>query len=213
MPKSCGISSLVSCWNYLFSNLGQGTLDPISQEEALQILGMDPPYDNVKFGSFTGNQTLINWFGRINSHFNVRGKARIFFKLSGKSQTKKKPDEALNQLKVGLQGNTKTYIYHCYNHYFCPIGYELMPTEPSQAYAFDASEFQPWLAIGDCSRNHSSIQFIKWSDVIQDLETLNPEFFDVRKIYKGVQTKTDPNANGKKAGTNCHCILEFTKFK
>ncbi len=58
-PKSCGISSLTSCWNYLYSTLGTGTLRPISTEEALEVLGFKPPYNDVKFGSFTGNDTLI----------------------------------------------------------------------------------------------------------------------------------------------------------
>lgn len=58
-PKSCGISSLTSCWNYLYSRLGTGTLRPISTEEALEVLGFKPPYNDVKFGSFTGNDTLI----------------------------------------------------------------------------------------------------------------------------------------------------------
>lgn len=58
-PKSCGISSLTSCWNFLFSTLGGGTHRPISTEEALEVLGFKPPYHQVKFGSFTGNDTLI----------------------------------------------------------------------------------------------------------------------------------------------------------
>lgn len=28
--RSCGISSLVSVWNYLFSKIGTGSLDPVS---------------------------------------------------------------------------------------------------------------------------------------------------------------------------------------
>ena len=43
-PKSCGISSLVSCWNYLYSTLGVGNKRPISTEEALEVLGFKPPY-------------------------------------------------------------------------------------------------------------------------------------------------------------------------
>lgn len=58
-PKSCGISSLTSCWNFLFSTLGYGIHRPISTEEALEVLGFKPPYSDVKFGSFTGNDTLI----------------------------------------------------------------------------------------------------------------------------------------------------------
>jgi hypothetical protein len=43
-PKSCGISSLISCWNYLYSILGVGEKQPISVEEALEVLGFTPPY-------------------------------------------------------------------------------------------------------------------------------------------------------------------------
>ena len=27
-------------------------------------------------------------------------------------------------LKEGLESNDKAFIYHCYNHYCCPIGFE-----------------------------------------------------------------------------------------
>jgi len=39
--------------------LGTGKLNPISTEEALEVLGFKPPYNEVSFGSFTGNDTLI----------------------------------------------------------------------------------------------------------------------------------------------------------
>jgi len=34
---------------------------------------------------------------------------------------------ALNSLKQGLAGNDTAFIYHCLNHYFCPIGFEDTP--------------------------------------------------------------------------------------
>ena len=86
-PKSCGISSLVSCWNFLFSSLGAGTRQPISTEEALEVLGFKPPYNGVSFGSFTGNDTLILWFNLLNKYFGTSGQARISFKLHGKGTT------------------------------------------------------------------------------------------------------------------------------
>ncbi|XP_015753399.1 PREDICTED: uncharacterized protein LOC107333151 [Acropora digitifera] len=57
--KSCGISSLVSCWNFLFSTLGGGSEKPLIQEEALTILGFKPPFGEIRFGPFTGNATLM----------------------------------------------------------------------------------------------------------------------------------------------------------
>ena len=63
---SCGISSLVSCWNYLFSTLGVGSKQPITTEEALATLGIEAPYQDINFGSFTGNGTLRDWFVKLN---------------------------------------------------------------------------------------------------------------------------------------------------
>ena len=39
----------------------------------------------------------------------------------------------------------------------------------------------------------------------------NPEYLDVRKLYKGVQTKE--NFNLDKKGKNCHCIMEFSAIR
>jgi hypothetical protein len=53
----------------------------------LEVLGFKPPYTNVDFGSFTGNDTLILWFALLNKYFKVKGKAEICFKLHGKGKT------------------------------------------------------------------------------------------------------------------------------
>jgi len=80
-PKSCGISSLTSCWNYLYSTLGVGTHQPISTEEALEVLGFKPPYSNFDFGTFTGNDTLVQWFNLLNKYYKVKGHASILWKM------------------------------------------------------------------------------------------------------------------------------------
>jgi hypothetical protein len=134
-PKSCGISSLVSCFNYLYSTLGNGSLTPISVEHALSILGIHPPYHDVRFGKFTGNQTLISWFNVLRHHFGLKGKASIFFKLHGKGKTHyTSPDDARDFLLEDLQNPRKAFIYHSCNHYMCPIGFEITPNKPWQAY-------------------------------------------------------------------------------
>ena len=127
---------MTSCWNYLYSSLGTGNHRPISTEEALEVLGFKPPYTDVKFGSFTGNDTLIQWFGLLNRYFKVIGEAKICYKLHGNSVTHGVDSAtALNNLKEGLKSESRAYIYHCYNHYMCPIGYEETPTKPNQVYA------------------------------------------------------------------------------
>ena len=124
-PKSCGISSLVSCWNYLYSTLGVGQKQPISTEEALEVLGFQPPYHNVSFGSFTGNDTLIQWFGLLNRKYGVKGESSIVFKKHGMKITHNTDKyQAHDLLLDGLRSTNRAYIYHCYNHYMCPIGFE-----------------------------------------------------------------------------------------
>ena len=131
-PKTCGISSLVSCWNFLFSTLGAGTKRPISVEETLEFLGFTYPYDNVPFGTFTGNGTLQQWFHMLNDKFGVKGEAEIIFKVHGKDVSEETADEhtALDRLQSGLKQPDHAYVYHCANHYMCPVGFEVSPTAP-----------------------------------------------------------------------------------
>lgn len=44
-----------------FFNCFSVSLPPISQEEALHILGFQPPFEDIKFGPFTGNATLMRY--------------------------------------------------------------------------------------------------------------------------------------------------------
>lgn len=39
---------------------------PLTQEEALSILGFQPPYGEIRFGPFTGNATLMRYEIAIN---------------------------------------------------------------------------------------------------------------------------------------------------
>lgn len=36
-------------------------------------------------------------------------------------------ESALQHLKAGLLSEDMGFIYHCLNHYFCPVGYEDQP--------------------------------------------------------------------------------------
>lgn len=41
---------------------------------------------------------------------------------------------ALSKLTHGLKDESLAYIYHCQNHYFCPIGFEATPVKANKAY-------------------------------------------------------------------------------
>lgn len=55
-------------------------LYPVTQEQVLEILGFHPPYAEIRFGPFTGNETLMRWFRVLCSHFGVKGKAQYMWK-------------------------------------------------------------------------------------------------------------------------------------
>uniref|UniRef100_UPI0037E955F2 basic immunoglobulin-like variable motif-containing protein n=1 Tax=Semicossyphus pulcher TaxID=241346 RepID=UPI0037E955F2 len=206
---SCGISSLVSCWNFLYSTLGAGSLPPISQEEALHILGFQPPFEEIKFGPFTGNATLMRWFRQINDNFRVRGCSYILYKPHGKHKTAGETAEgALMKLTQGLKDESMAYIYHCQNHYFCPVGFEATPLKAAKAYRgpLPTNDMEYWILIGEPSRKHPAIHCKKWMDVVTDLNTQNPEYLDIRHTERGIQRRKT-----KKVGGNLHCIMAFQR--
>ncbi|XP_067842805.1 DNA excision repair protein ERCC-5 [Heptranchias perlo] len=207
---SCGISSLVSCWNYLYSTCGTGSLPPITQEEALHILGFRQPYEDIRFGPFTGNATLMRWFRQLNEHFHMRGCSYVLYKPHGKNRTAGETAEgALMKLTRGLKDESMAFIYHCQNHYFCPIGFEATPLKASKAFRgkLPLDEMEFWILIGEPSKKHPAIHCKKWADIVTDLNTQNPEYLDIRNPEKGIQYRKT-----KKVGGNLHCIIAFQKL-
>lgn len=139
------------------------------------ILGINPPYHDIKFGSFTGNKTLIQWFASLNHAMGVKGTASIYWKIHGKSRTiGSEPEDVLPQFLDDLRNPNKAFIYHGYNHYFCPIGYELTPICPTDVYKplseISVSQRDPWIVIGDPSKTSPCFQTKKWSDIVLDLQ-------------------------------------------
>ncbi|NXN84085.1 BIVM protein, partial [Bombycilla garrulus] len=207
---SCGISSLVSCWNFLYSTLGAGSLPPITQEEALHILGFQPPFEEIRFGPFTGNTTLMRWFRQINDHFHIKGCSYVLYKPHGKNKTAGETAAgALAKLTRGLKDESMAYIYHCQNHYFCPIGFEATPVKASKAYRGRVlqQEVEYWILIGEPSRKHPTIHCKRWTDIVTDLNTQNPEYLDIRHLERGLQHRKT-----KKVGGNLHCIIAFQRL-
>lgn len=45
----------------------------------------------------------------------------------------------------------------------------------------------------------------RWENIVEDLNSGNPEFYDIRRLWKGQQTRR------KTGGGNLHCIMAFEK--
>ena len=81
------------------------------------------------------------WFKQLCSHHGVSGQAYYFYKPVGKGRTfGVRPERALESLKEGLHDPAMAFIYHCYNHYFCPIGFEEVPKNATDAYRYIVSK-------------------------------------------------------------------------
>ena len=51
----------------------------------------------------------------------------------------------------------------------------------------------------------------KWTDILQDLNTVNPEYVDIRKT-EGIKSRTGKRfTEGDLKGTTMHCIIAFEK--
>ncbi|RMC06763.1 hypothetical protein DUI87_16209 [Hirundo rustica rustica] len=161
-------------------------LPPITQEEALHILGFQPPFEEIRFGPFTGNTTLMRWFRQINDHFHIKGCSYVLYKPHGKNKTAGETAAgALAKLTRGLKDESMAYIYHCQNHYFCPIGFEATPVKASKAYRLldlDSGD------LGSVPSSTTDFQCdFRWTDIVTDLNTQNPEYLDIRHLERGLQ--------------------------
>lgn len=126
-------------------------------------------------------------------HFNVQGECGFYFKPVGRGSKNARyttGDQALSALKQDLRRTNVALVYHCFNHYFSPVGYETSPVEPHEAYSATLSGSSVTaLLVGDSSKKFMSLHAIPWEDVVKDLTLKKPRFYDVRRPHEGVQTK------------------------
>ncbi|EDV20938.1 uncharacterized protein TRIADDRAFT_31068, partial [Trichoplax adhaerens] len=189
------------------------SLNPIRQEDALSILGFEKPFNEIHFGPFTGNATLMRWFRKLCIFFGVKGRCSYFYKPHGAGKTSGvTADCALELLQTGLRSSNCAFIYHCNNHYMCPIGYEVVPQSAEHAYSdvtsgvYNEDERKSWILVGDTSKKQPGIHCIPWEEIVKDLNTQMPYLYDVRRRYKGIK-----KLNTSKEGGNIHCLMIFRK--
>ncbi|GET85916.1 hypothetical protein, conserved [Leishmania tarentolae] len=206
-PRGCGMASLASVYNYLYSWLGESAVGanraPHSQEELMSILGFEPPFGEIAWGPFTGNTTLIRWFHALNRHFGLHGRAYILYKAHGHGNTAhlySNNTEALAAVKEALRDPHCALIYHCYNHYMVPIGYQDIPLAQTDFLkpTVEESNCDTTIFIGEVSRGrHEAMYARKWSQIVKDIECKSPFFFNIRHPEQGVQRREPKTKSGK----------------
>ena len=82
-------------------------------------------------------------------------------------------DIALEKLTEGLRSGNNGYIYHCHDHYCCPMGYEITSTRPQDAYTklddINKSDQEYWIYVGEPSRCFPTFHIRKWKDIAKDI--------------------------------------------
>lgn len=124
---------------------------------------------------------------------------------------------ALERLRTLLKSKNHAFIYHCYNHYFCPVGFEREPPSQEHIYFYnnkpisnnnqqadstttttntsiasttsDPDQFIEWILIAETSRKYPAFHCFKWDDIERDLSSRSPDYVNIRKLERGVQKR------------------------
>ena len=114
-------------------------------------------FGDVEFGGFTGNVTLLKWFRKLCKIYHREGRAFVFWKMNGAGKTiGVDEDQALHKMMNGLKSENNAYVYHCHDHYMCPMGFEITPSNPPDAYKkledIDEENLEHWIFVGEPSK-------------------------------------------------------------
>ncbi len=98
----------------------------------------------------------------------------MLWKKCGEDSTPGVDEEyAKSKLIEGLKNENMAFIYHAYDHYFCPIGYEVTSLKPTDAYKkledIDPKNLEYWIMIGEPAKFYPGMHIRKWKDVAMDI--------------------------------------------
>lgn len=169
--------------------------------------------NEIDFGKFTGNATLLRWYRVLCRLYGVVGRSSYFYKTSGKLKTQKTEKEAKEQYIEQLLGGKTCFIYHAYDHYFCPYGYEIVPKGDYNPYdqspPENIDEGDLWILVGEPSKCFPVFHTFNWQEIQKDLTMYYPNWFNIRNKKSGCRQVKE----GTKKGGTINCILAFEKLK
>lgn len=190
--SSCGVTTVVACWNYLFSVQGNGHLPRLTVPEALKMLGYQQEIKKIPFFDIAINHNIMKWFRRLCELHKVKGEARIYWK---NTMTDTKSVDMLGSYMKDIRNENKSFIYHCYKHYLTPIGYEVTSKNAADAYSgtkgVSQEENDYWMVIGESSKGYPGLHVVRWEDVEKDIMCDGKTVYNIRQLYKGMQKNKD----------------------
>jgi len=177
--KAGGITSIVGCWNYLFSILGNGTLPILTPESALKLI-----QDTNEFSSVNDNKILFGWFESLCKHFNVKCKISMFIK-----EDEKVSNTALRNYIEDIRNERKAFVCHRNDRFIVPIGYDIVPNDPVKGYTdeIDLNVFETWVLVGETSKKEPGMRIVKWKDIMKQ----HTYCHDYKEKLKAAKLKKD----------------------
>lgn len=89
-----------------------------------------------------------------------------------------------------MEGKT-CFIYHAHDHYFCPVGYEIIPKGDYNEFEDCSSDLigdsDMWMLIGEPSKCFPIFHTANWKEVQMDLTTYFPNTYNIRRKQHGVR--------------------------
>lgn len=160
VPNLSQIKSKLLCWTLMCNIVTLCVVVRVQRAGGCPILYFGC-WPSVTVHSFT------RWFKQLNERYKVSGHAYYFYKPHGQGKTSGvSPSLALEKFKDGLKDPSMAFIYHCYNHYFCPIGYEEVPLKQEDAYRHVHTACSQAQYTHVYSRIYNSIQCLVWEQYL-----------------------------------------------
>lgn len=207
--NTCHLTTITAVFNYLFSqSIGIKSVEEV--ERTLDLGGVD----KLAQKSDIGNQTLMDWYCVLCSHYDLPHKTpKIYFKEKLKRYENNSSE--FSKLKLLVKREDAALVYHMENHYNLLIGYFEGATEPVKSYVHN-SLLHRWVVLGDHSTyiddytkglldkasydaEHQNLDRQEY-DIIVDL--LMPKPIWVRR-WGSIRSDISENYN--------HCIILFEK--
>ena len=135
---------------------------------------------------------LVNELNKKTGH---SATAKVIAKLAPPAKLNVSENDMKKQLLSGLTSENKAYIYLAFRDVFCPIGYEITPLKPLDAYKklseIPKENTELWIITNGTGKYDHSFVIKRWSNIVTDLQTCWPLYYDIKQIKDGAKRRQE----------------------
>ena len=128
------ITSVISVWNFLFSTKGVGKDKALTLKDGLNMIGEELIMKSKVVGEYERFPLIQELVEKLSKTTGKKAVASIVIKTSNPNKINDNAKEIEKEILNGLTSKHKAYIYLAYEDIFNPVGYEITPLNPLEAY-------------------------------------------------------------------------------